>query len=95
MRDFGLLSNHPTLMASQASLLETLPLELRLSVYSHLFFGDGDGTVQLKPRSTRSRGDDGESAILALHEDSLYVARFQLRSTQWPKEIDEAFFRGM
>ena len=81
-------------MASQADLLRTLPPELRQCVYSHLFFGDGDGTVKIEHKS---RSDDWESAILALPEDPLYVAHYweRRRSPIFAKEIDEAFFRGM
>ena len=81
-------------MASQADLLRTLPPELRQCVYSHLFFSDGDGTVQIehKPRS-----DDWLSAILASFEDFLYVANYWGRrgKRKWPEELDEAFCRGM
>ena len=84
-------------MASQADLLRSLPLELRQSVYSHLFFGDGDGTVQIdhKSRST-GQSEDWLSAMPALPEDPLYVAHFWWKpgNIQWPKETDEAFFRG-
>ena len=82
------------MMASQADFLRTLPIELRQCVYSHLFFGDGDCTVQIeqKPQS-----DDWLSAMLAFSEDSLYVAKYWARrcNPEWPKEIDEALFRGM
>lgn len=81
-------------MACQAGLLGTLPPELRQCVYSHLFFSDGDRTVQIEHKS---RSDDFFSVMSALPEDFLYIAHFweRRRSAQWPKEIDEAFFQGM
>ena len=81
-------------MASHADILTTLPPELRQYVYSHLFFGVGDGTVQIEHKS---RSDDWPSAMPVLPEDSLYVAQFwgKRGNAERPKEIDEAFFRGM
>ena len=76
-------------MACQAGLLGTLPPELRQCVYSHLFFDDGDRTVQIEHNS---RSDDFLSAMVAVTEDEFYVAK---RKRTWPKEIDEAFILGM
>ena len=89
-------------MASPADQLGILPPELRLCVYSHLLFGDGEEGMTICIGQKQFTGDkylsnDSVSAILALCEDQFYDKwrRGRQSWSRWSGGVDEAFFQGV
>ena len=87
-------------MAVPIDALKILAPELRECVYSHLLFGDGDGTVRIRKRPNTGAGLASESAkcvpaVLALPETLEYIAHRTRAKRIWSDDAEDAFLQGM
>ena len=79
-------------MAAPTDSLKTLPLELRQRIYSYLLFNDQAGTVCIKHRPSSA---EYVPAILALPENSRYIAHRREPHEKWLDDVEDAFLQGM